>query len=141
MLDSTRGVLASLLWHSSACRGHSVLTRSPCPGNRGAMVQAAPKQRKIVRAREGAAAGGDGQSVWAALGGPLSEGVPEGWGDGVEAPGERDASLWWRLTPPLAPCPVGAAPSPAGVSQPLRAKALPQPALLFFPGGPCGGHS
>lgn len=94
-----------------------------------------------MRAREGAAAGGDGQSVWAALGGPLSEGVPEGWGDGVEAPGERDASLWWRLTPPLALCPVGAAPSPAGVSQPLRAKALPQPALLFFPGGPCGGHS
>lgn len=32
MLDSARGVLASLLWHSSACRGHSVLNQEPLPG-------------------------------------------------------------------------------------------------------------
>lgn len=58
----------------------------------------------------------------------------------MEAPRERDASTWWRLAPPLARFPVGTAPSPAGVSQPLQAKALPQPAPLF-PGGLCSGHS
>lgn len=59
MLDSAQGVVASLLrtWHSSAWGGHSVLSRSPCPGN----------------LRVAQAAKGGGQSVWAALGTCLSE--------------------------------------------------------------------
>lgn len=114
MLDSARGVLASLLWPSSACWGHSVLSRSPCPGNRGGMAQADPKQRKI---REG-----PGRRRRSEVVGSLC-----GLGSG-------DLSLigrpvWWRLAPPLAPCSVGSAPSPAGVSQPLQVKALPQPAM------------